>query len=41
MPEPRVATDDDSAPPSGLVEAVLAYEAALGANDPGSTRRAL
>ena len=34
MAEPRVDTDDDSAPPTGLVEAVLAYEAALAANDP-------
>ncbi len=33
MAEPRVDTDDDSAPPTGLVEAVLAHQAALAADD--------
>jgi Asp-tRNA(Asn)/Glu-tRNA(Gln) amidotransferase A subunit family amidase len=33
MAEPRVVTDDDSPPPTGLVDAVLGYEAAFAAND--------
>jgi len=36
MAEPRVATDDDAPPPSGLVDAILAYEAALSSQDRGT-----
>ena len=39
MTEPRVATDDGSPPPSGLVEAVLAHESALMADDDGALGR--
>src|SRR4051812_24380407 len=36
MAEPRVATDDDPPPPSGLVDAIIAYEAAVASEDRGT-----